>query len=510
MKIFTTQQIKEAEESTIKKQGITFLDLMERAGTAVFNWLHERLQGNPVQIHVFCGVGNNGGDGMVVARHLLTHGYTVKVYVVNYSEKRSELFLDNLERVKELKHWPSILHDGDELPTIGADDVVIDCIFGNGLHRTPASWIASLIQHINNSKAFTLAVDIPSGLYTDKVPEDEKAVIYANHTLSFEFPKLTFFLTQTAKYTNNWELLPIGVDSEYVFQTKTSTVLVTKNDVLSLYQPRQKFSHKGTYGHVLVVGGSYGKIGAPILSTKAALHVGAGLVSAFVPKCGYQIVQTAIPEAMVKTCMHEEYISEIQVDFNPTAIAIGVGLGTKDVTKNGFTKFLETNTLPLVVDADGINILSEEPQLLAVLPKDTVLTPHPKEFKRLVGEWTDDIDKIEKAKAFSKQYNVILVLKDAHTIVVYQEELYINTTGNPGMATAGSGDALTGMIAGLIAQQYTPLQAAIFGVYLHGSAGDIAVQTEGYQALTAGILIEHIGKAYLQLFAKEEPPQAKL
>ncbi|WP_299528815.1 NAD(P)H-hydrate dehydratase [Ulvibacterium sp.] len=504
MKIFTAEQIYLADKSTIENQRISSTQLMERAATGIFDWIHRRMQGAQVKIHLFCGIGNNGGDGIAVARHLQDHGYNIGVYVVNYSKKRSEDFLINLERLKERKVWPVFLEERSDLPIIGRDDIIIDAIFGIGLNRKPDKWVGRLMRHLNDSDAFILSIDVPSGLFLDKGVADSEAVIRANYVLSFQAPKLIFFLPGTGVFVDNWEVLDIGLDSNFMVSTETAYELIGKKEVLPLYIPREKFAHKGSYGHSLIIGGSYGKIGAITLASKACLKAGSGLVSTYLPHCGYIPLQTFLPENMVITDKGEKYIEHIDFEIEPNAIGIGVGLGTSKKTVKAFSDFLSKNTRPLVIDADGLNILSKNRELIEKIPPQTVLTPHPKELERLIGNWKDDFDKLAKAKTFSKEYDCILVIKGAHTITIYKDKGYINTTGNPGMATAGSGDALTGILTGLVAQGYTPLSATILGIYLHGRAGDIAIEKMGYQALTASDITAHIGKAYLDLFITPE------
>ncbi len=504
MKIFTAQQIYEADKSTIVNQQITSDELMQRAATQLFTWLHSRLQGAPVKIHLFCGIGNNGGDGMVLARHLQEHGYLIGVHVVTYSEKRSHDFLLNLDRLKERKIWPNFIGPNDELPKIDKEDIIVDAIFGIGLNRTPDDWVIKVIQHLNNSRAFVLSVDIPSGLFVDKAPNNKDSIVRANHVLSFQAPKLIFFLPQTGIYSNQWEVLDIGLDKDYLNSVDNVYELIGKNEVLPWYRPREKFSHKGTYGHSLIIGGSYGKIGAVILASDACLNTGSGLVTAYIPTCGYIPMQTALPEAMVITDTNEKMVSDIQFDITPTVIGLGIGIGQDDITIGALKEFLRTNKTPLVIDADALNIISKNKGFLKMIPAQSVLTPHPKELERLIGSWHDDFDKLEKAQAFSKQHNLILVIKGAHTITLHNGKGYINTTGNPGMATAGSGDVLTGMITGLIAQGYDSLRATVFAIYLHGRSGDLAVEQCGYQALTASEIIDFIGDAFLDLFNVQE------
>jgi hydroxyethylthiazole kinase-like uncharacterized protein yjeF len=505
MKIFNANQIYAADKFTIEKQQITSDALMERAAERIFSWVHSRLNGAAVKIHLFCGIGNNGGDGIALARHLVENGYSISVYVVNYSEKRSKDFLINLDRLKERKLWPEFLDSDCEFPEIGHEDIIIDAIFGIGLNRNPDDWVAKLINHINDSAAFILSIDVPSGLFLDKVPDSPDNVIRANHVLSFQAPKLVFFLPQTGGFLNHWELLDIGLDQEYLYKTDTEYEFIGKPEVLPLYIPRLKFSHKGNYGHAAIVGGSYGKIGAVNLAARACLKVGSGLVTAFVPECGYIPLQTSIPEVMVLTDEDDDSISKITIPVKASVVCIGVGMGTLKNTVAAFSSFLDDNKLSMVIDADGLNILSSNPELLSKIPQRTVLTPHAKELERLIGEWKDDFDKLKKAKAFSKKYDCVLVLKGAHTIILYDGKGYINSTGNPGMATAGSGDVLAGIITGLMSQNYPPLYAAIFGVYLHGLSGDITSAENGYEAVTATVIIDNIGKAFIELFKRPSP-----
>lgn len=506
MKIFSKEQIYEGDQLTAKKQGISSTELMERAATQIFNWLHAKLQGTQIPIHVFCGIGNNGGDGLVLSRHLITHGYNVKTYIVNYSDKRSKDFLINYDRIKQVsKDWPVLMGGEDDFPDIKPEDIIVDAIFGIGLNRPASDWVKKLFQHFKLSKAFTLAIDMPSGLYADKVPEDENGVVWANYTLSFQAPKLAFFLPDTSKYTQNWEVLDIGIDREFLQKTVTQANLIGKKEVLTFYRPRDKFSHKGTFGHSLVIGGSYGKIGAVTLASRAALQVGSGLVTAFIPKCGYQVLQTAIPEVMVVTDNEELEITKIGYSVEPTVIGLGPGIGTSDATEAALNSFFESNKIPLVIDADGLNQLSKNKDWFKLLPKNTVLTPHPKELERLIGKWKDDFDKLDKVSSLSKKHDLIIIIKGANTITVSGDKYYINVTGNPGLATGGTGDVLTGIITGLIAQGYNALEASLFGVYIHGKSADIAVEDYGYQSLIASHVIEYLGEAFLDLFKQPEP-----
>src|SRR5690606_25204491 len=313
---------------------------------------------------------------------------------IDFSKQRSKDFLINLDRLKEEGIWPDFFDPESEFPTIGKEDIIVDSIFGIGLNREPDTWVADLIRHLNRSKAFILSIDIPSGLFMDQGVPDARAVVRASYVLSFQGPKLVFFLPGTGIYVDHWEVLDIGLDREFLQTVPSDHHLIGKPEILALYRPREKFSHKGSYGHVLIIGGSYGKIGAVILASKGSLYAGCGLVTAYVPKCGYVPLQAGFPEAMVVTDREETDIGDIDFSITPHVIGIGVGMGTSLATVKAFEEFLGGNKSALVIDADGLNMLSQRPDLLSMMPSKTVLTPHPKELERLIGKWGDDFDKL--------------------------------------------------------------------------------------------------------------------
>lgn len=504
MKILSAKQIYGADKFTIEKQEISSVDLMERAAMAIFNWLKPRLKNSKSKIHLFCGIGNNGGDGLALARHLLENKYDISVNVINYGEKRSEDFLVNLHRLKKLDFWPTYIDANLELPEINVNDIIIDAIFGIGLNRPPDGWLGELIRYINTVPAYTLSIDVPSGLFVDRPSNHLESIIKADYTLSFQVPKLVFFLPETASFVGQWELLDIGLDPEYIFKVDAAYEMMSKYEIMPMYRPRNRFSHKGDYGHTLLIGGSYGKIGAMILASKACLTTGAGLVTTFIPECGYVPMQVANPEVMVLTDSDDDVITQINAPFKPSVVCLGMGMDVDKKTVKAFEQFLKSNSAPLVLDADALNILAKQKDLLELLPKQTILTPHPGELKRLIGDWNDDFEKLEKVQEFSKKYHLIVVVKGANTIVCFNDKGYVNSSGNPGMATAGSGDVLAGMITGLVSQRYEPIQAAIFGVYLHGLAGDIVASNQGYEAVTAQKIIDCIGDAFIELFKRAE------
>lgn len=504
MFILTSEQFAQADQATIKNQHITSLELMERAAKFCADWIHDRLKNKPIKIHIFCGIGNNGGDGLVIARHLLLEKYDLQCYIVNFSDKRTPDFLKNYDRLKDSGHWPKVINKASNFPEIEEGDLVIDAIFGNGLSKPPKDFAAELIHYLNKSDSFILSIDIPSGLYTSKSSKGN-AIIEPNHILSFQYPKLAFFQPENQDYIRSWELLPIGLDDLYIASLNPAYHIVIKEEVIRLYRHRTKWEHKGNFGHSLLIGGSFGKIGAISLASNAALSIGSGLVTAFIPKCGYNIIQTAIPEVMVEVDQ-ENYISYFNYKTKPTCIGIGPGLGTHEKTIEGFKKFLKENELPLIIDADAINIISQNKELLEFLPQDSILTPHPKELERLIGPWENDFEKLEKAAEIAKKHQIILVMKGAHTCVLNGENFFFNSTGNAALATAGSGDALTGIITGLKAQNYGSLEAAILGVYLHGVTADLGSTDFGLASFNARHIIEYLPDAILELLRPPENP----
>ncbi len=503
-KILNAKQLYQADKFTIEKNKITSLDLMEHASELCFNWINNRLKGNPIKIHIICGTGNNGGDGLVIARMLKKHGYEIETYVVNCNNKRTPEFLTNYERLKDLGTWPKMLKCDSEFPEINENDMVIDAILGIGINRTPDDLIKEVIQHINKSNAYVLSIDFPSGLFVDKPVKDRKSVIKAFQVLTFSNPKLALLLPENEEFCTNWEVIPIGLDSDFIDSIETDYFLTEKPTILPFYKFRNKFAHKGNFGHSLLIGGSFGKIGAVSLASKAALKIGSGLVSAYIPKCGYIPFQTALPEIMVEVDTESE-LQHFNFKTKPNVIGIGVGMGTSTKTTNGFAKFLKENKTNLVLDADALNIISEEKSLLELLPKDSVLTPHQKELERLIGKWKNDYHKIKILQKFTKKHDLIVVLKGYFSAIFYQGKVHFNTTGNPALATAGSGDVLTGIITGLIAQGYSNFEASLLGVYLHGKTADIGMEKEVYETFTASDIIDNLSNAFIDLFAVEKP-----
>ncbi|WP_292891687.1 NAD(P)H-hydrate dehydratase [Nonlabens sp.] len=500
MKILSAEQLAEADQSTISKQHLTSVDLMERAGTLVFERIHQRLKADAVLVKLFCGSGNNGGDGLVIARHLINHGYQVIVYITNCSTKRSPNFLINYNRIKEVaKDWPILLSCKEDFPEITAQDIVIDAIFGTGLNRVLEGWVADLVHYLNDSNALKVAIDMPSGLYANKAHDPGDAILKADHTFTFQTPKLSFFLPETGSYVGSFEVVNIGLDPAYLMGVAPLAELIDREAAQNRYKTREKFTYKGDYGHVLTFAGSKGKMGAAVLCAGAAINSGAGKVTAYIPEEGNYMLQTSLPEVMTLQSKGDEFITDFNHDLKDYVLCIGPGIGTEKDTVSAFAKAIQEQTTPIIIDADGIVILSQHPELVTSLPKDSILTPHDGELRQLIGPWNHSYERIRNAQEFSKKHGVILVLKGAHSMIISPSGSYINDTGNPGMATAGSGDVLSGILASFLAQGYDPISAAIFSVYIHGASGDLAAQTYAYEGLKASVISNYIGPSILDL-----------
>jgi ADP-dependent NAD(P)H-hydrate dehydratase / NAD(P)H-hydrate epimerase len=497
MKILPVEMIREADAFTIKHEPIASVDLMERAAYQCYRWIKKKTDRSH-QIMVFCGPGNNGGDGLVVARLLAKKDYQVKVVIVRFTDKFSEDFSVNLARLEQMDVDVEHLREDDKLPEIGTDSVVVDAIFGSGLARPVKGFPGKVISHINSSETVTIAIDTPSGLFSDEYTDSNAgAIIEADYTLTFQYPKFSFLFPENEKFVGQWHILPIGLMEEFTNRLEVKNFMVQRRDAIELLKHRGHFAHKGHFGHALLIAGGYGKMGAAVLAAKAALRAGAGLVTVHIPKAGNQIIQTAIPEAMVSIDEDETMFSK-PPDLSPyNAIGIGPGIGTNKQTQQAVKLLIQNSGGPLLFDADAINILSQNKTWLSFVPQYSIFTPHPKEFERLFGKTNNDFERNKKQREYSMLHNVYIVLKGANTCISTPEgKCFFNTTGNPGMATGGSGDVLTGIILGLLAQKYHPQEACILGVYLHGLAGDIAAKKLSQQAMIAGDITAALPKAF--------------
>jgi len=473
---------------------------MERAATAFTRWFLAHFPDTENKtIKIFCGTGNNGGDGLAIARLLHRKFYTVELFCCQISANTSPDFEKKFKQLPRRNAIPIFtINTHSPFPELDQQDVLIDAIFGAGLNRDIIGYWASLIAHINQSDAIKVAVDIPSGLYADRPTTGP--VLAADSTLSFQLPKLAFFFSENANKLGDCHIQPIGLSSIFLQKTNTPFHFIEPNLISTIYKSRKKFAHKGTFGHALLIGGSYGKIGAIHLAATACLRSGAGLVTVHAPQCAYNILQIGIPEAMVSIDSHQYHYSTNPPLHPYKAIGIGCGLDQKIASQSAFLELIQNSTLPLVIDADALNILAQQATWLSQLPKNSILTPHPKEFERLFGPSANDFERNQLQREQAIKLKVFIVLKGAHTCIAGPDgTCYFNTTGNPGMGTAGSGDVLTGIITALFAQGYTPRNAALLGVYLHGLAGDLAVAEMGQESLIASDISRFLGKGFLSI-----------
>jgi len=497
MKVFTASQTREIDKATIAMEPISPINLMERASEAVFKWLHEFASFDDT-IVVFCGQGNNGGDGLAVGRMLKSSAYQCDVYVVQNEVRWSNDALINYKRFTE--SFPEKIHiisSENELPALNNAIIVVDAIFGSGLSRPVQGLEAVVIDHINHSEATVISIDIPSGLFAEDNSGNTGAIVEADYTLSFEFPFLSFFFSENEKFIGDWFILSIGLHKETMKNITSPYFYIDDDFIEAIYRERNKFDFKNNFGHALLVAGSLNKPGAAILSAKACLRTGCGLLTVHIPKGIQNSFVPAVPECMLSIDIDENEFTNIIDSHGFDALGIGPGLGTDLAVKFAFKKLISSVKCPLVLDADALNIIAADKELLAILPENTILTPHKGEFKRMFGDFGDTYKMIRAQMDLSQHYRLIIVCKGAHTVITTPTgNCYFNSTGNQGMATAGSGDVLTGIILSLLAQGYESELAAVFGVWLHGRAGDIALQNQSFESLIAGDIINSIGSAF--------------
>jgi hydroxyethylthiazole kinase-like uncharacterized protein yjeF len=493
MNIPDAAQIRSWDQYTIRHEPISSIDLMERAALKCTEWIADRqLHGHPVKI--FCGKGNNGGDGLAIARQLTERNIYPEVYIPDPNAKGTDDFQINLSRLQQLTTHVNFIQPGAPLPFISSDDLVIDALFGSGLNRPLEGIAATLVQHINNSGATVISIDVPSGMFADRSSKGN-LIIKADHTLSFQCLKLCFLAAENSRWFENVHVLNIGLHPTFPEETSTRLHLAELKEINSIYQPRKEFAHKGDHGHALIIGGAAGKAGAAIIATEACLRAGAGLTTVHLLSGDNTAINARCPETM--TLAGDELVKKNLSKY--TSIAIGPGLGTDDIAGHLVSMLIENYTGRLVMDADALNVLSQHQDWLQQLPAGTVLTPHPKEFDRLFGGHDNEFDRWNTALSRSAELNCIIILKGHYSLVAAKGNGYFNTTGNAGLAKGGSGDALTGIIAGLAAQGYESLSAAKLGAFIHGMAADIAAEAQSYESLIASDVIASFGKAFRKL-----------
>lgn len=486
MKIPNIQGARNADAYTIEHEPISSVDLMERAATQIYFWLVKNLKSKEVSIKIFCGMGNNGGDGLVLARLLASNDIYAQVYIVHVSESFSHDCRLNYERLKEIPEVPMYdIFSAEDFPKISDDDIVVDALFGSGLSRPLEGLAAEMVNHINDNQAVRIAIDIASGLNGDSIG-GQGAIVRADYTVSMQFPKMAFLYPENEPFVGKWEVLDIKIHPDYIENVETVNFYTNADVVRPLLHKRGKYSHKGTYGHALLIAGSTGKTGAALLASEACLRSGVGLLTAHLPKSAMLPLQVYLPEAMISVDKSNDCFSQLPDLQGYDAVGVGPGLGNAKETANALKHLIQEVKVPMVLDADALNIISENKTWLSFLPARTVITPHPKEFERLFGKTDNSQQRLELQREMSQKHNIIIVLKGANTAITFPSgRCFFNSTGNPGMATAGSGDVLTGIILSLMAQHYTPEEAAVIGVYMHGRAGDKAAAQLGQEVMIA-------------------------
>ncbi len=501
MKIFTSAQIHELDKYTIEHEPIKSIDLMERAAKALTQVITD-VWNSSTPIIVFAGPGNNGGDALAVARMLIDRNYEVTVYLFNISGHLSEDCTINKQRLltKRAKAFVEVTQEF-EPPQLEAGMLVVDGLFGSGLNKPLAGGFASLVKYINASPSKTVSIDMPSGLMTEDNTYNVRAnIIRADMTLTLQHQKLSFLFAENQQFIGQLKVLDIRLSKEGIEKIDANYTLLEENDVRPRIMKRDPFAHKGKMGNALIIAGSYGMGGASVLATKACLRSGAGKVTVHTPKRNNVIMQISVPEAIIQFDREETTFSEAvdTEDFN--AVGIGPGLGTSEQTAIAIIAQLRRTQCPLVADADAINILANHRAWLQQLPKGIILTPHPKEFDRLEGHSADSFERLMKARDLAQRIQGYVLLKGHNTSLCLPDgHIMFNPTGNAGMATAGSGDVLTGIITGLLARGYKQEDACVVGMYLHGMAGDFAARELGQESVIASDLIQYLPYAFKRL-----------
>lgn len=503
MKIFTSAQIRELDRYTIEHEPIQSIDLMERAASTLARTIANTWDSS-VKVVVFAGPGNNGGDALAVARLLGEQGYQVAVFLFNISGRLSPDCLINKRRVQECKHIKKFVEVTQEFdpPQLEKGMLVIDGLFGSGLSKPLSGGFASLVKYINQSECRVVSIDIPSGLMTEDNSYNTRTnIIRADYTFTLQQMKLAFLFPENQRYLGRLGVLDIRLSAEGIEKADAKYEIVDESFVRTLLRPRGDFWHKGDAGTSLIVAGSYGMAGAAILASRACFRSGAGKVIAHVPARNNDIIQIAVPEAIVSRDADDNLFTEPVADDSFDAMGIGPGIGTDEVTATAFISQLRRAQVPTVVDADGLNILASHRAWFQRIPVGTILTPHPLEFERLAGvRFNDGFEQLSKAVEMAQTMQIYIILKGHYSALCMPDgKVMFNSTGNSGMATAGSGDVLTGVLTALLARGYNQKDACLIGTYVHGLAGDLAAEELGVESVTAGDIVRFLPKAFKRL-----------
>ena len=502
MKIFTAAQIHELDKYTIENEPIESIDLMERAAKALTRAIMDEYN-SLMPVIVFAGPGNNGGDALAVARMLAENNYAVTAYLFNVSGKLSNDCAVNKVRLmdnRRVKNFIEVRQEFDP-PVLEEGMLIIDGIFGSGLNKPLAGGFASLVKYINSSAATVVSIDVPSGLMTEDNTYNVRAnIIHADLTLTLQHVKLAFLFKENQPYVGRLKVLDIRLSKEGIQKLDANYTMLEENDVRQMIQPRSAFAHKGDMGHALLIAGSYGMGGAAVLAAKACLRAGCGKLTVHSPKKNNMVLQMSVPEAIIQLDREETTFSEPIDTEEYHVVGIGPGIGTSEQTAIAMISQIRRSQCPIVADADALNMLGTHRSWMQQLPKGMILTPHPKELDRMEGNSADSYERLVKASNLAERIQGYVILKGHYSALCMPDgHVIFNSTGNAGMATAGSGDVLTGIITGLLARGYKQAEACLLGMYLHGLAGDIAAKELGEESLIASDLIQYLPKAFKRL-----------
>ena len=501
MKLLSAQQLREADAYTIAHEPITSLDLMERASQRFVQVFEEVFVNSDKAVSIFCGTGNNGGDGLAIARLLHQKGWQVECFLIQFSQNISPDNQTNQQRLTRAGLKLQTITNKENLPH-HIHPIIIDALVGTGISRPLDGLLKKTVALVNASSSIVCSIDLPSGLFDQgDCSYFLEQLIHADYTFTFHAPKRNFLLPDYGLIIGQWKVLDIGLNKPFIASLSCEEFFITEMLIRSFLLSRPRFSHKGTYGHSALLCGSKGMLGAAILSTKACLRSGAGLTTIFTPECGNDLLQATCPEAIcITTGTH--YLNQVVNLESFNSVGIGPGIGQHSETRTTLLSLIEKNDIPLVLDADALNLLHESD--LHCLHEHSILTPHPKEFSRLFGETTNATAQLNLLRAKAKEYSIYILLKGQHSVVAGPDgSLFFNSTGNPGMAKGGSGDVLTGLITGLLARGYSAKEASILGVYIHGLAGDLAAKHTGMEGMTSLDLIDFLPKAFQQTYNQE-------
>lgn len=505
MKIFDNDTIRAIDKATIEHENVSAIDLVERAAEAIACEIISRWRPNK-PITIFAGFGNNGADALAVARLLIEQGYSPVIYLFNIGGNmlgnECRICRDRLRDLNYANFYEVIDHFA--LPALSPNHVVIDGLFGSGLNRPIYGGFVTLIQFINDSGATVVSIDVPSGLLGDwNVNPINRNIIHADLTLAIQFPRLAFFLKDNSGLVGEWKVLNIDLSSEAINNSQSNFYLVEKSDIRCSIKRRNSFASKADCGSALIIAGSYGMMGAAVLSANGAIRSGVGKITVHSPQCGYNVMQVSAPEAMFVADKHELIPTDLTPRHKYDAIAVGPGIGTHEYTIQALELFLKNTKQPIILDADALNCIALRPSLLNYIPTNSIITPHAGEFDRIFGEHKSDEARLKKALDRAKRYGIIIVLKGRHTAVVRHDgKIFFNTSGNASLATAGSGDVLTGIMAGFLAQGYAPEIASLIAIYVHGIAGEISSETHGIFGVKSGDIANNVGCAIKQILTK--------